>query len=158
MSDGSKQPSSGWVEGATHYLPLRVYYEDTDFTGVVYHGSYVRFLERGRTEALRRLGADHQSLGSRDDPLAFAIRRLNIEFLKPARIDDALVVRTSYEEFSGARILARQEIYRAEELLLRAQVEVACVSREGRPRRLPAEMKEALRRALIATQGAQETS
>ena len=153
-----QQPTTGHFDGATHQLPVRVYYEDTDFTGVVYHGSYVRFLERGRTESLRLLGSNHRTLGSREDPLAFAIRSLSIEFLKPARIDDALTVRTSYEEFSGARIFARQEIVRAEELLLRAQVEVVCVSRDGRPKRLPVEMKDALGRAREAQTSREKTS
>ena len=141
-------PPSGRFEGGTHFLPVRVYYEDTDFTGAVYHASFLRFMERGRSESLRALGIDHVSLAQRGEPLAFAVRCINIAFLKPARIDDALVVRTSYEEIAGARIRGKQQVLRGEELLTEATIEIACISLEGRPRRLPGDIAEALRKAL----------
>ena len=141
-------PPGGRFEGGTHFLPVRVYYEDTDFTGAVYHASFLRFMERGRSESLRALGIDHVSLAQRGEPLAFAVRRINIAFLKPARIDDALVVRTSYEEIAGARIRGKQQVLRGEELLTEATIEIACISLEGRPRRLPGDIAEALRKAL----------
>jgi acyl-CoA thioester hydrolase len=138
-------PPSGVIRGGIHHLPVRVYYEDTDFSGIVYHAGYLRFLERGRSDALRCAGIDHISLSVRDEPLALAVRRLNIEFLKPAHIDDALVVRTSYSDVVGARILARQGIFRGEEQLIEAQVEAVCIARSGRPRRFPVELVAALK-------------
>jgi len=144
-------PTSGFVRDGVHHLPVRVYYEDTDFSGVVYHASYLRFLERGRSDALRCAGVDHTSLSLRDEPLALAVRRITIEFLKPARIDDALAVRTSYEEIAGARIFAQQQIFRGEEQLVQAEVEAVCIGRNGRPRRLPAELVAALKHHLAAS-------
>ena len=144
-------PPSGQFESGTHFLPVRVYYEDTDFTGAVYHANFLRFMERGRSESLRAAGIDHVTLAQRDEPLAFAVRHINISFLKPARIDDALVVRTSYEEVAGARITAKQQIFRGAELLAEADVEIACISLEGRPRRLPGDIATALRKAAADT-------
>ena len=141
-------PPAGKFEGGTHFLPVRVYYEDTDFTGAVYHANFLRFMERGRSDALRAAGIDHVALAQREDPLAFAVRHINISFLKPARIDDALVVRTSYEQVAGARITAQQQVFRGEELLAEANAEIACISLEGKPRRLPRDIADALRRAL----------
>ena len=146
-NDQAGPPASGRFESGTHLLPVRVYYEDTDFTGAVYHANYLRFMERGRSESLRSIGIDHVSLAQRPAPLAFAVRNINVTFLRPARIDDALVVRTSYSEVAGARIIARQEILRGGELLAEADVEIACISREGRPRRLPHDIVEALRQS-----------
>ena len=141
-------PPIGTFEDGTHFLPVRVYYEDTDFTGAVYHANLLKFMERGRSESLRAAGIDHVSLAQRDEPLAFAVRRINISFLKPARIDDALVVQTSYEEVAGARIRGRQRVLRGEELLVEASIEIACISLEGKPRRLPGDIAEALRKAI----------
>src|SRR5208282_1748393 len=101
-------PASGAFDGAEHVLPLRVYYEDTDFTGVVYHAAYLRFFERGRTEFLRAAGIDHRSLLERPDPCAFAVTRLTAAFKKPARVDDALIVLTRFGHDKGIRIAARQ--------------------------------------------------
>ena len=144
----AEAPTAGAYRDGVHILPVRVYYEDTDFSGVVYHASFLKFLERGRSDALRCIGFDHRALADRHEPLAFAVRSLNIEFLKPARIDDALTVRTSYEEVVGARIIARQDVFRGNEHLVRARVEVASVAPNGRPRRLPPELLAALKRTL----------
>ena len=141
-------PASGKFESGTHFWPVRVYYEDTDFTGAVYHAAYLKFMERGRSESLRSAGIDHVSLAQREEPLAFAVRHINISFMAPARIDDALVVRTSYSEIEGARIAAKQQVFRGEELLAEASVEIACISRGGRPRRLPRDIVAALRKAI----------
>ncbi len=119
---------------------VRVYYEDTDFSGVVYHAAYLKFFERGRTEALRSCGVVHSQLLAREEPLVFAIRKMTTEWLSPARIDDLLDVRTQFTSAKGARMLLRQEIGRGDDLLARADVEAACISRAGRPRRLSAEM------------------
>ncbi|MEM9619453.1 MAG: tol-pal system-associated acyl-CoA thioesterase [Pseudomonadota bacterium] len=118
-------------------LPIRIYYEDTDFSGVVYHAAYLKFFERGRTEALRACGVHHSEMLEREEPLAFAVRKMTTEWIAPARIDDLLEVRTVFASFRGARMFLDQEIWRAETLLARAGVEAACMSLEGRPRRLP---------------------
>ncbi|MHA7871790.1 MAG: tol-pal system-associated acyl-CoA thioesterase [Hyphococcus sp.] len=121
-------------------LPIRIYYEDTDFSGVVYHAAYLKFFERGRTEALRACGVHHSELLARDEPLAFAVRKMTTEWLVPARIDDLLDVRTRFAAFKGARMFLDQEIWRDETMLARAAVEAACMSLAGRPRRLPADI------------------
>ena len=117
--------------------PVRIYYEDTDFSGVVYHAAYLKFFERGRTEALRACGVHHSALLAREEPLAFAVRKMATEWLIPARIDEMLEVRTWFVSAKGARMALSQEIWREEILLARAEVEAACMSLEGRPRRLP---------------------
>ncbi|WP_428407726.1 tol-pal system-associated acyl-CoA thioesterase [Hyphococcus sp.] len=118
-------------------LPIRIYYEDTDFSGVVYHAAYLKFFERGRTEALRACGVHHSELLAREEPLAFAVRKMTTEWLVPAKIDDLLEVRTRFVAAKGARMILDQEIWRDEVLLARAEVEAACMALSGRPRRLP---------------------
>jgi acyl-CoA thioester hydrolase len=139
-------PTAGSFKDGVHTLPVRVYYEDTDFTGLVYHANYLKFLERGRSDSLRAAGVEHVALAQRTEPLAFAVRRVDIAFLKPARIDDALTVRTSYPEIAGARITARQDIFRGAEKLVSATVEVVCIAANGRPRRCPADLIAAIDR------------
>src|ERR1700683_4756648 len=99
-------PSSGAFEGLEHVLPVRVYYEDTDFTGVVYHANYLRYFERGRTEFLRAAGVEHSALLALPEPCAFAVSRISVVFRKAARVDDALEVRTIYRAGKGVRIQA----------------------------------------------------
>ena len=118
-------------------IPIRIYYEDTDFSGVVYHAAYLKFFERGRTEALRASGVHHSELLNRDDPLAFAVRKMTTEWIAPARIDDMLEVRTAFASVKGARMFLHQEIWREEILIARAEVEAVCMNLAGRPRRLP---------------------
>jgi acyl-CoA thioester hydrolase len=131
-------------------LAVRVYYEDTDFTGVVYHGSYVRFFERGRSDFLRLAGISHVGLLEREDPGAFVITRLAIDFRKAARIDDALTVVTTYDSMKGPRMWIRQRILRGDELIAEAAVEAACITPAGRPRRPPAELAAILTPLLLA--------
>jgi len=126
----------------THRLTIRIYYEDTDFSGVVYHAAYLKFFERGRTEALRACGVHHSEMLKRDEPLAFAVRKMTTEWLAPARIDDLLEVRTRFLSAKGARMMLAQEIWREDVLLARAEVEAACISLSGRARRLPPEIVE----------------
>ena len=126
-----------------HRLPLRVYYEDTDFSGFVYHASYLRFMERGRTELLRGLAGDQSELHAEGAGLVFVVRKMNLDYLKPARMDDLIEVHTSSSELRGASLHLAQEVRRGEEVLVRADVVVACV-RNGRAIRLP----DSLRRAL----------
>lgn len=140
---------AGRIEGQVHKLPIRVYYEDTDFSGIVYHANYLRFAERGRSDFLRLAGVHHTDLFEGEDPVAFAIHRMEIDFLKPARIDDRLEVHTRYVRASGARIEAEQEIMRlaekdASEPIWRARVLAAVLDSAGRPRRLPVSVRDAL--------------
>lgn len=121
-------------------LPIRIYYEDTDFSGVVYHAAYLKFFERGRTEALRACGVHHSEMLRREEPIAFAVRKMTTEWIVPARIDDLLEVRTLFDEIRGARMFLQQEIWRDETLLARAEVEAACINLQGKPRRLPADI------------------
>lgn len=121
-------------------ITVRVYYEDTDFSGVVYHARHLQFFERGRTEALRACGISHSDLLARGEPLAFAVRRMTVEWRAPARIDDLLTVATRFGEVKGARMMITQEITRGEAVIATADVEAACMNLEGRPRRLPPEI------------------
>lgn len=137
-------PNSGaWASGV-HLLPVRVYYEDTDFTGVVYYVNYLKFLERGRTDALRSAGVRHEDLLQLETPLGFAVRRIEAEYLKPARIDDALVIETRFTAAKGARLSVEQRVLRGGDVLLTAGVEAACIDLQGRPKRLPKAAAEAI--------------
>lgn len=129
---------------STFIHPIRIYYEDTDFSGVVYHAAYLKFFERGRTEALRASGVHHTELLQRDEPLAFVVRKMTTEWIAPAKIDDVLEVRTWFAGAKGARMFLTQEIWRDDILLARADVEAACMSLAGKPRRLPADVVEAI--------------
>jgi acyl-CoA thioester hydrolase len=128
-------PSAGRFVGREHRLAVRVYYEDTDFTGVVYHANHVRYFERGRSDFLRLAGISHSDLLERADPGAFVVTRMDIAFRKPARIDDALLVRTTYDEIKGPRLFISQSITRDADIIATAAVEAACITPEGRPRR-----------------------
>ncbi|MEE9328709.1 MAG: tol-pal system-associated acyl-CoA thioesterase [Parvularculaceae bacterium] len=130
---------------ATTTLSIRVYYEDTDFSAVVYHANYLRFFERGRTESLRQIaGLNHADLLKSDDPTAFTARRISVEFIQPARIDDLLEVRTTPTKAKGARLHFHQEIWRDETCLATAEVEIAAVTAMGKPTRLPPAIIKAL--------------
>jgi acyl-CoA thioester hydrolase len=140
-------PLDGEIRGGRHLMSVRVYYEDTDFSGIVYHANYLRFMERGRTNYLRLLGADHRALFEEalaEAPgFAFVVRSMQIEFLKPARMDDVLEVMTVTEEVKGASITVHQRITRADELLIEAHVRVAFVS-GGRARPIPKALRAAM--------------
>jgi acyl-CoA thioester hydrolase len=137
----------GEIRDGRHVMPVRVYYEDTDFSGIVYHANYLRFMERGRTNYLRLLGADHRALFEEalaEAPgFAFVVRSMQIEFLKPARMDDVLEVTTVTEEVKGASIAVHQRVTRADELLIEAHVRVAFVS-GGRARPIPKSLRTAM--------------
>jgi len=140
-----REPNPGWFEALTHVFPVRVYYEDTDFSGVVYHASYLRFMERGRSEFLRAVDAGHGGMFAADDPLVWAVRRMRIDFLRPARVEDALEVRTVVLELAGARMRLEQRIYRSGEELVNAAVEVCVITLDGRPRRVPDAVRQKLK-------------
>jgi acyl-CoA thioester hydrolase len=138
----------GLIRDGRHTQPVRVYYEDTDFSGVVYHASYLRFMERGRTNYLRLLGAGHRELFEQTEQeapgFAFVVRSMTIDFLKPARMDDVLDVHTTPEEVKGASITLHQRVMRGEELLVGAHVRVAFVS-AGRARPIPKPLRMAMK-------------
>jgi acyl-CoA thioester hydrolase len=156
-SDGEKRMSDArqsWPDLAgrlvgtgnerAHVLPLRVYFEDTDFSGLVYHGSYVRWCERGRSDFLRLVGNDHKALMGGQDPAAFVVRRLTLDYLKPARIDEQLEVRTSVKLMGAASLTLDQRISRDGVTLCEAVVMVVLVSQSGRVLRLSKALREAL--------------
>ncbi|HTV36051.1 MAG TPA: tol-pal system-associated acyl-CoA thioesterase [Xanthobacteraceae bacterium] len=138
----------GEIRDGRHVLAVRVYYEDTDFTGIVYHANYLRYMERGRTNYLRLLGADHRALFEQTEEeapgFAFVVRSMSIDFLKPARMDDVLEISTEPEEVKGASITLHQRIKRGEELLVEASVRVAFVS-GGRARPIPKPLRIAMK-------------
>jgi acyl-CoA thioester hydrolase len=147
----------GRFDGRDHILPIRIYYEDTDFTGLVYHASYVRFLERGRTDYLRLAGISHRDLLEREQPCAFALTALALRFHKAARIDDVLQVHTLYDAVSGPRLVITQHIDRGGELILDASVEAACITLAGRARRPPPDLIERLRQRLAPAPAAPQS-
>jgi acyl-CoA thioester hydrolase len=131
---------SGRFEGRTHLLPVRVYYEDTDLSGVVYHANHLRFLERGRSDFLRMVGLRHADLLEREEPLAFAVTGMDLRFKLAARIDDSLLVRTTYDAIRGPRLLISQELTRGDDLVMRASVEAVCIDLKGRAKRPPPDL------------------
>ncbi len=134
-------PLAGELTPAGHRLIARVYFADTDFTGVVYHARYLEFFERGRSDFLRLAGVHHTELqaGKHGEALAWVVRRMEIDFRAPARIDDILTIDTHTESVSGARIFMAQKIRRGDEVLVEAKVEAAIIGEGGRPRRFPKE-------------------
>jgi acyl-CoA thioester hydrolase len=139
------EPSAGVLDGREHVLPVRIYYEDTDFTGVVYHANYLRYFERGRSDFFRLVGISHQSLLQAAEPTAFTIIRMAVDFRRAARVDDALVVRTTFDAVKGPRLFVSQRIFRGEELIAQAEVQAACIDMAGRAKRPPPGMAETLR-------------
>jgi acyl-CoA thioester hydrolase len=139
------EPASGVFDGKAHLLPIRVYYEDTDFTGVVYHANYLRYFERGRSEFLRLTGISHTALRALEQPIAFVVIRMTVDYRKAARIDDALVVRTVYERARRARVHVRQTITRGLDVIAEAVEEIACIDLNGRPRRPPQAFMDGLK-------------
>jgi acyl-CoA thioester hydrolase len=144
----SQSSLDGEIRDGRHVMSVRVYYEDTDFSGAVYHASYLRFMERGRTNYLRLLGADQRALFEETEKeapgFAFVVRSMQIEFLKAARMDDVLEVITLPHEVRGASVTLDQRIMRGEEALIEARVQVAFVS-GGRARRIPDALRAAMR-------------
>ena len=146
----------GEIRDGRHHMQIRVYYEDTDFSGIVYHANYLRFMERGRSNYLRLLGANQRSLfdqAEQEAPgFAFVVRSMQIEFLKSARMDEVVDVVTEYREIKGASILLWQEVRRGDELLATAEVRVAFVS-GGRARPIPKPLRVAMQAELARTGG-----
>ena len=130
---------AGWgrFEGRVHILPIRVYYEDTDLSGVVYHANYLRFMERGRSEFFRCAGILRLAMMEGDEATVWTLRSASLHFHRPARIDELIEVHTRATSLSGARMSADQKIYRTGELLAHGIVEACVVTLGGKPRRIP---------------------
>jgi acyl-CoA thioester hydrolase len=145
----------GEIRDGRHFLAVRVYYEDTDFTGIVYHANYLRYMERGRTNYLRLIGADHRALfqaAEQEAPgFAFVVRSMSLDFRKPARMDDVLEIVTEPEEVKGASVTLRQRVTRGDELLVEAHVRVAFIS-GGRARPMPKPLRIAMKADLDVVQ------
>jgi acyl-CoA thioester hydrolase len=146
MNDEITQANDIWP---THVWPIRVYFEDTDAGGVVYHGNYLKFAERARTELMRAGGFDHTGL-AREHGVLIVVRDCTMEFVAPARLDDTLEVRSRITTIGGASLTIRQEVFRpmpeagGDMLLVRVELRLACIDREFRPARLPPALKHAL--------------
>ena len=138
---------AGTLEGGIHRLPVRVYYEDTDFSGVVYHASYLRFMERGRSDQVRLLGisqgALYEETAADAAPFAFVVRAMKLDFLKSAKVDDILIVETKPMEVRGASITLAQRVLRSDEVLVTAEVKVAFVA-GGKAARIPPALRAAM--------------
>jgi acyl-CoA thioester hydrolase len=136
-------PREGALAEGVHRFPIRVYYEDTDAAGIVYYANYLKFVERARTEMMRLFGVEHEAW-RRSDGTAFIVRRAEIDYIAPARLDDALIVETRLAELGGASLRLTQDVTRDGSALVRAVVLVATIGGNGRPVRLPAAFRAAL--------------
>lgn len=140
-------PASGLIEAGVHRLAVRVYFEDTDLSGIVYHANYLRFLERGRSDLLRGLGIGQRQAFEAGVGV-YAVADLSIRYLRPARLDDDLLVETRCLAIGGASVTMEQRILRGQELLIEASVRAGFLTPEGRPRRQPADWVEKFRAML----------
>ena len=140
----TQAPSAGVIVGREHQLAVRIYYEDTDFTGMVYHANYLRYFERGRSDFFRLAGISHSEFLTLPEPTAFTLTRIELDFKRAARIDDALTVRTTYDSVTGARLNVTQSITRGDELIAQAKVTAVCIDLKGRAIRPPRLMMERL--------------
>lgn len=127
----------------THTMKLRVYYEDTDASGIVYYANYLKFAERGRTEMMRTLGFAHSGIAA-ETGIVFTVRKISADYLLPARLDDLLRVETRIVEIGGARLRLDQRICRDGAVLAALDIIVACIGRDGRPRRIPPALRAVL--------------
>ncbi|MBM7068235.1 tol-pal system-associated acyl-CoA thioesterase [Actibacterium sp. 188UL27-1] len=128
---------------ATYTHTLRVYYEDTDMGGIVYYANYLKFIERGRSDWVRAIGMDQNAMKD-DHGIVFVVRRVEAEYLAPARLDDVLTVETQLSQVKGARFTMDQRVLRAEQPLFTAKVDIAIMTLAGKPTRLPAEIRALL--------------
>lgn len=122
-----------------HRKEIRVYYEDTDMAGIVYYANYLRFIERGRSDWVREVGIDQ--LAMKEAGVVFAVRRVEADYVSPARFDDILEVRTTLDSLSSARMVMAQEVWRGDVLIFTAEVLIVCIGASGKPVRLPAECR-----------------
>ena len=149
MNDAGAQ---GHFRGKTHILPVRIYYEDTDLSGVVYHANYLRYMERGRSEFFRSAGIVRLAMLEAEEPTAWTLRRVSLDYLRPARVDDLLEVHTMCTALSGARMEADQKIYSGGNLLTRGTVEACIITLSGKPRRIPEVIRKVLEPLVVETE------
>ncbi|MRU16129.1 tol-pal system-associated acyl-CoA thioesterase [Roseovarius sp. A21] len=124
----------------THRFPIRVYYEDTDMAGIVYYANYLKYIERARSAWVREMGIDQNGMRE-EDGVVFAVRRVEADYLSPAKFDDELEVRTTTQAVTGARLVMEQQVVRSEEVLFSAVVTIVCIGEGGTPARLPANIR-----------------
>jgi len=124
----------------THRFPIRVYYEDTDMAGIVYYANYLKYIERARSDWVKSLGIDQNTMREKDG-VVFAVRRVEADYHAPARFDDALQVETRVQTVTGARLVLQQEVTRGGDLLFGAIVTIVCINDSGQPARLPANIR-----------------
>lgn len=136
--------AAGEFHGKTHILPIRIYYEDTDLSGVVYHANYLRFMERGRSEYFRCAGITRLAQLEDPEPTAWTLKKASLEYHRPARLDDLVEVHTRCTGLTGARMTASQSIHRSGTLLVQGQVEACIITLSGKPRRIPDDIRAKL--------------
>ena len=138
----------GWFDGRTHYYPVHIFYEDTDFSGIVYHANYLRYFERARSSFLNLLNITHADLWTNLE-IVFTIRKFSIEYKSPARIDEQIIIETTYDKITAARLLISQRCLKEKQLITSANCEAACISKFGKPIRVPKEIREKLKKYTI---------
>jgi acyl-CoA thioester hydrolase len=143
--------AAGHFDGKTHILPVRIYYADTDLSGIVYHANYLAYMERGRSEFFRHIGIVRLAQLEEPEPTAWTLRKVQLEYLRPARVDDLIEVHTKLSGLSGARMNAAQDIYLNGQVLTRGKVEACIITLSGKPRRIPQDMRDKLAPLLYET-------
>ena len=139
---------SGIIKKNTHFFQIRVFYEDTDFTGIVYHANYLKFAERGRTNFLRLLGINHSELMNASEPKYFVVYKMNTKFLGSSTIDDLLEVRSNFLGIKGVRLKINQDIFNNEKKVFSADIEFALLNKDAKPLKFPDDMKLKIKKYL----------
>jgi len=139
---------SGIIKQKTHFFQIRVFYEDTDFTGIVYHANYLKFAERGRTNFLRLLGISHSELISSNEPKHFVVYKMNSKFLGTSTIDDILEVKSIFIGIIGVRLKIDQDIYKGEKKVFSTNIEFALLDKNAKPMKFPDDMKLKIKKYL----------
>ena len=139
-----KHGAFGRFDGKVHVLPVRIYYEDTDLSGIVYHANYLRYMERGRTEFFRAVGVKKLAELEGPEPFAWTLRKATLEYRRPARLDDLIEIHTRLTGLSGARMTAAQDIYCKGQHLTHGEVEACIITLSGKPRRIPQDERDRL--------------
>ncbi|HTQ15280.1 MAG TPA: YbgC/FadM family acyl-CoA thioesterase [Rhizomicrobium sp.] len=142
---------AGRFDGRTHILPVRIYYADTDLSGVVYHANYLAYMERGRSEFFRAAGIARLAQMEEPEPTAWTLRRVTLDYLRPARVDDLLEVHTRLTGLTGARMNAEQDVYLDGQMLTRGAIEACVITLTGKPRRIPQDVRDKLAPFLYET-------
>ncbi len=135
-------PPSGAISGSRHFFPVRIFYEDTDLSGIVYHANYLKFCERARSDLLRLLGVDQGAAIAAGEG-AYAVAEAQIKWLRPAKLDDALLIETEATQLHAASVRMAQKVWRGEELLAQVALRVGFVGPDGRPKRQPEAWRQA---------------